>query len=278
VPQAVFRDGVSVLNADNEWTADMARTARGEIIFFSMNEENSVLRDHIRAKGRAVVLRQTRGGEMITIIEHRRDTSLLLASQIPATFDGRNRANVSNVLAAVAAALGADVQLEAVRHALRTFTASFFQTPGRFNLLEHDGRRILMDYCHNVHGLESMVDFIQRMEPRRKIALIAMPGDRSNDDIARFGELAGASFDQIVIREDVNPRGRAHGEVPDLLKEAVLRGGLPADKIAIEYDEIAAARMAVGYAERDDFVALLIDKPAAVWDDLSTLPGIRSVI
>ena len=38
VPQAVFRDGNSVLNADNEWTVDMARTARGEIIFFSMDE------------------------------------------------------------------------------------------------------------------------------------------------------------------------------------------------------------------------------------------------
>jgi cyanophycin synthetase len=278
VPQSVFRDGVSVLNADNEWTADMARSARGEIIFFSLNEENAVIRDHIRAKGRAVVLRQTRSGEMITIIEHRRDTSLLLASQIPATFDGRNRANVANVLAAVAAALGADVQLEAVRHALRTFTASYFQTPGRFNLLEQDGRRILMDYCHNVHGLESMVDFIQRMEPRKKIALIAMPGDRSNDDIDAFGELAGKSFDRVVIREDANPRGRAHGEVPALLKEAVIRGGLAEEMVTIQYNELKAAREAVGYAERDDFVALLIDQPASVWDDLSTLPGIRSVV
>lgn len=278
VPQSVFRDGVSVLNADNEWTADMARTARGEIILFSMSEENAVIRDHIRAKGRAVVLRQTRSGEMITIIEHRRDTSLLLASQIPATFDGRNRANIANALAAAAAALGADVQLEAVRHALRTFTASFFQTPGRFNLLEQEGRKILMDYCHNVHGLESMVDFIERMEPRRKIALIAMPGDRSDGDISAFGELAGKSFDRIVIRQDDNTRGRADGEVPGLLREAVLRGGLTGENITIEHDELKAARLAVSLAEEDDFVALLIDKPAAVWDDLSTLPGIRSVV
>ena len=33
-PQSVFRDGASVLNADNEWTVRMAETARGEIIFF----------------------------------------------------------------------------------------------------------------------------------------------------------------------------------------------------------------------------------------------------
>ena len=42
---------------------------------------------------------------MITIVEHRRETSLLLAGEIPATFDGRLRVNVANAMAAAAAAL-----------------------------------------------------------------------------------------------------------------------------------------------------------------------------
>ena len=100
VPQSVLRDGASVLNADNEWTVDMTRTARGEIIFFSMNEDNPVIREHLRERGRAVVLRETRQGEMVTIIEHRRETSLLLASQIPASFEGRARVNIANAMAA----------------------------------------------------------------------------------------------------------------------------------------------------------------------------------
>ena len=119
----------------------MARTARGEIIFFSMDEDNPVLREHLRQRGRAVVLRPTRHGEMITIIEHRRETSLILASEIPATFGGRLRVNIANAMAAAAAALGDDVQLEYIRQALRSFSSSFFQTPGRFNLLDVDGRQ-----------------------------------------------------------------------------------------------------------------------------------------
>ena len=126
----MLRDGASVLNADNEWTVEMARTARGEIVFFSMDEENPVIRDHLRERGKAVVLRPTRHGEMLTLIEHRRDTSLLLAEEIPATFGGRARVNIANALAAVAAAFAEDVLLEQIRHALRTFTATFFQTPG----------------------------------------------------------------------------------------------------------------------------------------------------
>ncbi|MDQ4044077.1 MAG: cyanophycin synthetase, partial [Chloroflexota bacterium] len=143
VPQSALRDGASVLNADNEWTVQMSRTARGEIIYFSMDEENPVIQEHIREKGKAVVLRQTRYGEMITVVENRRETSLVLASQIPATFEGRVRVNIANALAAAAAALADDVQLDHIRQALRTFSSSFFQTPGRFNLLDLGGQRVV---------------------------------------------------------------------------------------------------------------------------------------
>ncbi len=219
MPQSVLPDGASVLNADNSYTVEMARVARGEIIFFSMDEENPVVRDHLRERGKAVVLRPTRHGEMITLIEHRRDTSLLLAEEIPATMDGRIRVNIQNAMAAAAAAFAQDVQLEYIRNALRTFTSTFFQSPGRFNLLEIEGRKVLLDYCHNVAGLESMADFVKRMDADRTIAMIALPGDRSDDDITAFGRLAAGTFDEIVIREDYNPRGRRRGEVADLLEE-----------------------------------------------------------
>src|SRR5918995_1064953 len=67
VPASALRDGASVLDADNEWTVEMTRTARGEIVFFSLDEDNPVIRDHIRERGKAVLLRQTPRGEMITL-------------------------------------------------------------------------------------------------------------------------------------------------------------------------------------------------------------------
>jgi cyanophycin synthetase len=266
VPQSVLPNGASVLNADNSYTVEMARVARGEIIFFSMDEENPVIRDHLRERGKAVVLRPTRHGEMITLIEHRRDTSLLLAEEIPATMDGRIRVNIQNAMAAAAAAFAQDVQLEYIRNALRTFTSTFFQTPGRFNFLEIEGRKVLLDYCHNVAGLESMADVVRRMNADRTIAMIAIPGDRSDADIAAFGRLAGGTFDEIVIREDVNPRGRRRGEVAGLLREAIASGGLDDGKVDIVLDELEAARAAIARAQRNDLVVLLADQPAAVFE------------
>lgn len=269
VPQSVLPDGASVLNADNQWTVEMTRIARGELIFFSLDEENPVVRDHIRERGKAVVLRPTRHGEMITLIEHRRDTSLLLAEEIPATLNGRIRVNVANALAAVGAAFAEDIQLEHIRHALRTFTTSFFQTPGRFNLIDVDGRRVLMDYCHNVAGLEAMADLVKRLDADRTIAMISIPGDRSNEDISAFGRLAGATFDQIVIREDDNTRGRPAGEIADRLGIAVGEGGLASDRVTIVLNEIEAAHTALDKADRNDLVVLLVDRPLAVYESLS---------
>ncbi len=265
----VLRDGVSVLNADNEYTVSMTRIARGEIIFFSMNEENSVIRDHIRAKGRAVVLRQTRQGEMITIIENRRETSLVLASQIPATMESRIRVNIENAMAAAAAALADDVNLDYIRLGLRTFNNTFSNTPGRFNMLDLGTRRVLMDYSHNVAGLESIADFVSRMEAERTVAVISLPGDRSNSDMEAFGSLAGKTFDKIIIREDDNTRGRARGEIGDLLRQAVLGAGKNPDDVEIVLDELEAARHAVDQSSKGDLVVLLVDKPAAVWEQLT---------
>ncbi|HEU0116301.1 MAG TPA: cyanophycin synthetase [Thermomicrobiales bacterium] len=273
VPQAAFSDGASVLNADNPWTVEMARTARGEIIFFSMDEDNPVIRDHLRERGKAVVLRSTRHGEMITLIEHRRDTSLLLVEQIPATLNGRVRANVANALAAAAAAFAQDVQLEHIRHGLRTFTSNFFQTPGRFNMIDVDGKRVVMDYCHNVAGLEAMADFVRRMDADQRIGMIAMPGDRLDADIAAFGALAGQTFDRLVIREDTNRRGREVGEVAAMLADAATSAGMPADRIVTVLEEVDAAKHAVALGGRTDLVVLFVDKPGLIHEVLTGKRG-----
>jgi len=273
VPQSALRDGASVLNADNEWTVQMARTARGEIIYFSMDEENPVIQEHIREKGKAVVLRQSRYGEMITVIENRRETSLVLASQIPATFEGRLRVNIANALAATAAAVADDIQLDHIRQALRTFSSNFYQTPGRFNMLDLGGQRVIMDYCHNVAGLEALADFVARMEAPRTVGVISIPGDRSDDDMQKFGELAAKTFDRIIIREDDNPRGREVGEIARRIHEAVLAGGMDESRVQIVLDEMEAARTAVDTSDKDELVVLLVDKPAKVWEMLTNRGG-----
>ena len=158
---------------------------------------------------------------------------------------------------------------------LRSFTSSYFQTPGRFNFLEVDGRRVVMDYCHNVAGLESMADFVKRLGAAHAIGMIAMPGDRLDSDIMAFGDLAARTFDRIVIREDVNRRGRADGEIAEILRQSARDAGMADDHICIVLEEIEAVNAAIELAERDDLVVLLVDKPAAAWRELEKRVSLR---
>ena len=139
------------------------------------------------------------------------------------------------------------------------------EPPGRGLL---DGKRVVIDYCHNVAGLEAMADFVRRMDADRRVGLIAMPGDRLDDDIRAFGTLAGKTFDELVIREDVNRRGRAEGEVAGMLAAAARAAGLPEERVTIVLEELEAAREAVGRSGRNDLTVLFVDKPAQVYQTL----------
>jgi cyanophycin synthetase len=266
VPAATFRDGFVVLNADDPWCIEMESRARGEVVYFTVDDENETVKEHLRTRGKAVILRQDRGNEVIYIAEGRRETALLDVRYIPATFEGRARVNVKNALAAVAVAYVSHVSLDHIRTGLRSFSTSFYQAPGRLNLLEVGGYRVIVDYCHNVGGIMELAEFVRRMQPTHALGVVAMPGDRRDEDIREFGAIAATMFDEYIIREDTNRRGRAVGEVAGLLKQTLVDNGVAAERIEIVLDEIEAANRAMDRARPDDLVVVLVDKPAEVWD------------
>ena len=148
---------------------------------------------------------------------------VLYTHLIPATFGGRARMNVANALAAAAAAWAAGAHLHDIRQGLRTFTTSFFQAPGRLNLVEVGGVRVVIDYCHNVDGMRQLADFVNRMmvEPvdqgRASIGTPAAarvadrPGDRRHRHPrrpARRGPARVRRDRRERVRRDHRPRGQ----------------------------------------------------------------------
>ena len=145
-----------------------------------------------------------------------RTMPVLYTHLIPATFGGKARMNVANALAAAAAAWASGAHLHDIRQGLRTFTTSFFQAPGRLNLLDVGGIRLVIDYCHNVDGMRQLADFVERMmiDSQSKAGSIGTAGKP-----ARVGRAIGV----IGIpgdRRDVDAAGRT-----DLVSQAVARLG-----------------------------------------------------
>ena len=168
VVEAVPRAGTAVLNADDPLVARMARHCAGRVVYFTMQTEKGEdgydrVDGHLGRGGAAFCLERTTEGELIVLRLGSRTMPVLYTHLIPATFGGRARMNVANALAAAAAAWAAGAHLHDIRQGLRTFSTSFFQAPGRLNLLEVGGVRVVIDYCHNVDGMRQLADFVTRM-------------------------------------------------------------------------------------------------------------------
>jgi cyanophycin synthetase len=142
VTEAVSRRGVSVLNGDDPLTLRMARHAGGRIGYFTLEggpEMSPFLQKHI-AEGGLVVARERsmRGGDLVI---HDRGARIFVVhgDEIPATLGGMAEFNIANALAAITAghALGANTQT--IADALKAFTSSHTENPGRFNVHDAHG-------------------------------------------------------------------------------------------------------------------------------------------
>jgi cyanophycin synthetase len=283
--EAVPRDGHAVLNADDPLVRAMRRRCSGEVVWFSMAEPGSEVRDmidqHCRRGGKALVLEPSDRGEMIVVRHGRRDMQLAWTHLLPATFAGRARMNVQNTLAAAAAAFAAGAPLHDIRQGLRTFSTSYYLSPGRLNEVEVNGRNVIVDYCHNAPGMRMLGDFVDRVADGlsatsdlgrvSRIGVVATAGDRRDDDMRELGSVAAEHFDVVVVREDEALRGRARGETSALVAEGVrlsMAAGARCKQLEVIPDEIAAVRHAMSRSNAGDLVVVCVDKHPVVMAEL----------
>ena len=267
----IARD-VAVLNADDARVLRMADyTDAKHVCYVTMNPQHTLVREHIKAGGRAVVLEAGMGGQMITIYDHGAHIPLLWTHLIPATVEGKATHNVQNAMFAAAMAHGMGVKLEDIRHGLQTFESSFFQAPGRGNIYNEHPFKVILDYGHNASAVEAMCQLAKRLDVEgRRICVLAAPGDRRDEDIRAIGAIAAqARFDYYICKRDDNPRGRKLDEVPTLLRESLLAGGIDEKCIEVIPDEIDALERALRIAITGDLLLCFIDQVSRSWSQVA---------
>jgi cyanophycin synthetase len=293
--EAVPRNGYAVLNADDPLVVEMRRHCSGSVILFSMQDRNEFVERWIRRGRKAVVLERGPRGEMMVIREGRRTMPIAWVHTLPATFEGKARMMVQNSMAAAAAAHAAGAHLHDIRQGLRSFTTSIYQAPGRLNVFELDGVKVIIDYAHNAAGLETLGDFVERLtsDPpsgerpgeaswtaNLRVAVVATAGDRRDEDMRELGEVAARYFDDVIIREDRNTRGRPPGDAARLIlagvEGAIANGHARAGSAEIVLDEMEAARLALDRSRPGDLVVLCVDYATDVYRELEKRSGVAA--
>ncbi len=270
VVETVSRRGTSVLNADDPMTRAMARRARGRICWFSLAGGGSMapwLQRHIDRGGMAVVREQGADGGCIVLHRDGRREAIIWAAEIPATLHGLATFNIANALAAAAICAAYGVPLLTIRAALATFHSSFEQNPGRLNVHDAHGFRVIMDYAHNPAGLNALGEAVSGLRSRHKrsIGVISIPGDRRDEDIMEMGRISARIFDTLFFREDPGTRGRTRGQVMALLKQGAVVAGISPSSVHLIRGEAEATDAALRSAEPGDLVILTPTDVEGCW-------------
>ena len=261
----------AVLNADDPLVLRMSGyTDAKNICYVTMNPEHTLVREHIRAGGRACALEAGVNGQMITLYDRGGHIPLLWTHLIPATLEGRALHNVQNAMFAAAMAFSLGIKLDAIRQGLRTFDSTFFQAPGRMNVFNEHPFKVLFDYGHNAHAVAVMADLAQRLDVTgRRIVVLAGPGDRRDEDLVAIAHAVAGRFDHYICRRDDSLRDRAPDEVPRLQAAALRAAGVPEGAISIIPDEQEAVDAALRMGEAGDLLLVFADALVRSWKQIT---------
>jgi len=242
VPESVLPEGYAILNADDDLVYAMAKGLDCKVAYFSMDETNPRIKKHCRNGGIAAVVEDG----YIVICKGTWKIRIEKVVNIPLTFSGKAIFMIQNILPAVLAGFLSNVKTEDIRLALETFIPSPTQTPGRMNLFQFNKFQVMVDYAHNTAGFMALGKFLEKINAKPKVGIIAGVGDRRDEDIISLGTLAADMFDEIIIRQDKNLRNRSGEEIIRLIVK-----GIEGRKIPVPYKIIPTESEAIDFAIRN---------------------------
>jgi cyanophycin synthetase len=254
VVKSIKKDGWAVLNAEDEYCVKIAGELDCNIAYFSLEENNPVIRKHCKAGGVAAIYESG----FITIKKGDWKIRVEKVTTVPLTMGGKAKFMIANVLAATLAGYLYGFKTEDMRLSLETFIPSAAQTPGRMNIFNFKEFKVMIDFAHNPAGYRAVEDFLSQIDSPHKVGIIAGVGDRRDQDITDCGSIAARMFDHIIIRQEKHLRGRTEQEIIDL----ILKGIHSVDK-KITYEiipkEVEAIKHAISTAQPGTFIIALSD-------------------
>jgi len=191
------------------------------------------------------------------------------------------RVNVSNVLAAMCAALARGLTIDEVSEAVKNLKP----VPGRFEVVDGSHERkftAVVDYAHTDDALRNLIALARDMVKERGgrvITLFGCGGDRDKTKRPRMGRAAGEGSDLVVLTSD-NPRSEKPMAIID---EALVGVRETGTTCIVEEDRAGAIEIAIRAARPGDIVLIagkghekvqILKDRTVPFDDVAVAAGI----
>ena len=226
-----------------------------EKIYFSQSKDNDLIKQNIDSGKIAVFIENNN----ICVINNHRKYLIISVNELPISYNGLLTYNIENAMAACAALVGLKIDYCMISKGFADFK-SYENNKGRFNVFDYNGRKVILDYGHNIEGYRSVLTCLNKIKTKnRLIGVIGIPGDRGNDVINEVGNICCDNLEEVIIKEDKDRRGRAVGEVSQLLKMSILKKNKN-KKVKVYLDEVDALEYALRISNKDDIIIVFYEK------------------
>lgn len=270
VASVVGDNGLLVLNADDPLLLARSEQLDCRLGWFSRDDEHPTLAAH-RARGGATS--GVREGRLV-VNSHGERFDLGAIVDMPLSVGGNAEYNVSNLAGAALAALELGVSAATISTVLARFGASPADNPGRLMRYGYRGAQVLIDYAHNPDGLEGLMTVAAKLPRTGRLAVVlGQAGNRENADVELLAATAARFHpDHVVIKEiETYLRGREPGEIPALIRAALLRAGVAESALETCSSEIGAIRHTLEWAQPGDVLVMPVHGRAARAETIALL-------
>jgi cyanophycin synthetase len=254
VPETVLPDGYAILNADDDLVYEMRRGLNCNVALFSMNENNPRIKA-LQRKGGITAIYEN---DYVTLCRGEWKMRVMKVQEIPLTYGGKAEFMIQNILPALLTANIQGASIEDMKAGLSTFIPSPSQTPGRLNIFEFKKFTVLLDFAHNAAGMRALKKFTDTLSATVKVGIIAGIGDRREEDNNEMGAVAAEMFDEIIIRQDKNLRGKTEQEIIGML-QAGIKSVNPKKPVKVIPKEREAITYALSNAKEGSLIVLCSD-------------------
>ena len=268
----------AVLNADDPLVLKMSgHTEAKTICYVTMNPHHALVREHIRAGGRACALEAGVNGQMMTLYDRGGHIPLLWTHLIPGDPGGPRNPQC------------AECHVRC-RHGVFAGHQTGRDTPGpaylRFDLLPGAGPHECVQRAPVQGAVRLRAQRARRRHDGRsgsgldvtgrRIVVLAGPGDRRDEDLVAIAKAVAGRFDHYICRRDDNLRDRAADEVPRIQAQALRAAGVPGSAISIIPDEQDAIDAALRMGEPGDLLLIFADALARSWKQITKFKAVNA--
>jgi UDP-N-acetylmuramoyl-L-alanyl-D-glutamate--2,6-diaminopimelate ligase len=237
----------AVINLDDPRAGALMDLTDAEIVTYGLHEAS-----HVRAE-QVTLSRNGISARIVTLNGHFDVRSTLIGGY-----------NLSNILAAAAAALSLGIEPESIAAGVRQLHG----VPGRLEMVKNRrGLAVAVDYAHTPDALMKALGAVRPLTDGKLITVFGCGGDRDKGKRSEMGKVAGRASDVVFITSD-NPRTEDPRAIVGQIEAGMAESGMK--KLAfengpafaqprgymVEPDRASAIRKAVRMATQHDFILI----------------------